>query len=227
MPLDFAAILALSCALTALQGAFMLVLWQRRRACAWLPWRAATFVLGGSFLFLFVLDDASMRQVSIGLGTATFIAATFTVWTSARVFAGKAPVWPALIAALGIWAGLGILTDTLDSLLPAALVQSLAGVAWIGGGAWEQFRAQRDGRTAGEWSVIALYAAVALFFLVRLPFVLVWPFPFGGLEADAAWLAVFVVALNLAAILLTTFTVLGFRDGERVTLEREGPEVLR
>lgn len=214
MPLDFAATLALSCAITALQGAIMLVLWQRRRASAWLPWRAATFMLGGSFLFLFVIDDAAMRQLSIGLGTAIFIAATFTVWTSARVFAGKPPIWPALIAALGIWAGLGILTDTLDSLLPAALVQSLAGVAWIGGGAWEHWRARREGRTFGEWGVIALYAAVALFFLVRLPFVLAWPFPFGALAAGPMWLAVFVLGLDVAAILLTAFTVLGLRDDE-------------
>ena len=214
MPFDFSAMLALSCAVTALQGAIMLVLWQRRRDAAWLPWRAATFVLGGGFLFLFVIDDESMRQISIGLGTATFIAATFTVWTSARVFAGKPPIWAALIAALGIWAGLGILTDTLDSLLPAALVQSLAGIAWIGGGAWEQFRARREGRTWGEWGVIVLYAAVALFFALRLPFVMLWPFPFGALDAEASWLAAFVVGLDIAAILLTTFTVLGMRDGD-------------
>ena len=214
MPIDYSAMLALSCAVTALQGAIMLALWQRRRDTAWLPWRAATFVLGGGFLFLFVIDDASMRQVSIGLGTATFIAATFTVWTSARVFAGKPPIWAALIAALGIWAGLGILTDTLNSLLPAVLVQSFAGIAWIGGGAWEQFRARRDGRTWGEWGVIVLYAAVALFFALRLPFVLLWPFPFGAQPADATWLAAFVVGLDIAAILLTSFTVLGLRDEE-------------
>jgi hypothetical protein len=212
MPIDYSAILALSCAVTALQGAIMLVLWQRRRGADWLHWRAATFVLGGGFLFLFVIDDASMRQISIGLGTATFIAATFTVWTSARVFAGKPPVWAALIAAIGIWAGLGILTDTLGSLLPAALVQSAAGIAWIGGGALEHWRARREGRTFGEWAVIALYAAVALFFAVRLPFLLTWPFPFGALEAHGASLAAFVVGLDVAAILLTTFTVLGLRD---------------
>ncbi len=209
MPTDFSAMLALSCAATALQGAIMLVLWQRRRGALWLPWRAATFVLGGAFLFLFVIDDESVRQISIGLGTATFIAATFTVWTSSRVFAGKPVVWAALIAALGIWAGIGVLTDTLGSLLPAALVQSLAGIAWIGGGAWEHWRARREGRTIGEWGVIVLYAAVALFFAFRLPFILLWPFPFGALEAEAAWLAVFVVGLDLAAIGLTTLTVLG------------------
>ncbi len=214
MPLDFSAMLALSCAVTALQGAIMLVLWQSRRRALWLPWRAATFVLGGAFLFLFVIDDESMRQISIGLGTATFIAATFTVWSSSRVFAGKPVIWAALIATLGIWAGLGILTDTLGSLLPAALVQSLAGIAWIGGGALEQFRARRDGRTFGEWGVIVLYATVALFFAARLPFILLWPFPFGAQEGDAAWLAVFVVGLDVAAILLTALTVLGLRDEE-------------
>jgi hypothetical protein len=214
MPLDFAAVLALSCAITALQGAIMLILWQRRRDSAWLLWRAATFVLGGGFLFLFVIDDESMRQVSIGLGTTTFIAATFTVWSSSRVFAGKPVIWAALIAAIGIWAGLGIFTDTLGSLLPAALVQSLAGIVWIGGGAWEQWCARRVDRTFGEWGVIVLYAAIALFFLVRLPFVLAWPFPFGALHADPVWLAVFVLGLDVAAILLTTFTALGLRDDD-------------
>lgn len=214
MPIDYSALLALSCAVTALQGAIMLALWQRRREAAWLPWRAAIFVFGGAFLFLFVIDDEAMRQVSIGLGTATFIAATFAVWTSARVFAGKPPIWPALIVAIGIWAGLGVLTDTLDFLLPAALVQSLAGIAWIGGGAWEQFRARREGRTFGEWGVIVVYAAVAAFFALRLPFLMFWPFPFGALDADATWLAVFVVGLDIAAIALTTFTLLGLRNAD-------------
>ena len=215
MPIDLSAILGLSCAVTALQGAIMLVLWQRRRAAPWLPWRAATFVLGGGFLFLFVIDDESMRQISIGLGTATFVAATFTVWTSSRVFAGKPPIWAALIAAIGVWAGISIVTDTLDTLLPAALVQSLAGIAWIGGGAWEHWRARREGRTFGEWGVIVLYAAVALFFAIRLPFLLLWPFPFGALDADPAWLTAFVLGLDLAALVLTVFTVLGLRDDER------------
>lgn len=214
MPLDLTTILALSCAVTALQGAVMLMLWNRRRGADWLLWRAATFVTGGGFLFLFVIDDESLRQLSIGLGTGTFIAATFTVWTSSRVFAGKVPVWPALIAAIGVWAGISVLTDTLDSLLPAVLVQSLAGIVWIGGGAWEQWQAKREGRTAGEWGVIWLYAAVALFFAARLPFVLLWPFPFGALDTDPVWVAVMVLGLDLAAVLLTTFTVIGLRDEE-------------
>lgn len=211
MPFDISAILALSCAVTALQGAIMLMLWTRRREDVWLPWRAATFVLGGGFLFLFVIDDESLRQVSIGLGTATFIAATFTVWTSSRVFASKPVVWPALIAAIGVWAGLGILTDTLDSLLPAVLMQSLAGIFWIGGGAWEHWQARREGRTFGEWGVIVLYAAVALFFAARLPFVMAWPFPFGALETEHAWVAALVIGLDIAAVLLTTFTLTGLR----------------
>jgi hypothetical protein len=215
MPFDLSAILGASCAVTALQGAVMLTLWMRRRDAAWLPWRAATFVLGGGFLFLFVIDDESMRQVSIGLGTTTFIAATFTVWTSSRVFAGKPVVWAALIAAIGIWAGIGILTDTLDTLLPAVIVQSVAGVVWIGGGAWEHWNARRDGRTAGEWGVIWLYAAVALFFALRLPFAMLLPFPFGALETEPAWVAALVFGLDIAALLLTTFTLRGLRDQER------------
>jgi len=217
MPIDISAMLALSCAVTALQGAIMLALWQRRRMAVWLPWRAATFVFGGAFLFLFVIDDEAMRQISIGLGTATFIAATFTVWSSSRLFAGRPVIWAALIAAIGVWAGISILTDTLGSLLPAALVQSLAGIAWIGGGAWEHWRARREGRTFGEWGVIVVYAAVALFFAVRLPFILAWPFPFGALGSDPAWLTVFVFGLDIAAILLTTFTVLGLRDEDAAT----------
>ena len=212
MPFDLSTILGASCGVTALQSAVMLTLWMRRREASWLPWRAATFVLGGSFLFLFVIDDAALRQVSIGLGTATFIAATFTVWTSARVFAGKPVIWSGLIAALGIWAGLGILTDTLDTLVPAVVVQSLAGIAWIGGGAWEHWRAHRDGRTVGEWGVVGLYAAVALFFAARLPFVMFMPFPFGALETQSAWVAALVFGLDIAAFLLTMFTLIGLRD---------------
>ena len=226
MPLDLSAILGASCAVTALQGAVMLSLWMRRRDATWLPWRAATFVLGGGFLFLFVIDDESMRQVSIGLGTATFLAATFTVWTSSRVFAGKSVVWSGIIAALGIWAGLGTFTDTLDTLLPAVIVQSIAGIVWIGGGALEHWQARRDGRTAGEWGVIWLYAAVALFFAARLPFALLMPFPFGALATHPAWVAALVFGLDIAALLLTTFTMIGLRKSDAVALDRERPEVL-
>jgi hypothetical protein len=212
MPFDLSAILGASCAVTALQGAVMLTLWMRRREAAWLPWRAATFVLGGGFLFLFVIDDESVRQVSIGLGTATFIAATFTVWTSSRVYAGKPVIWAGLIAALGIWAGLSVLTDTLDTLMPAVIVQSLAGIAWIGGGAWEHWRAHRVGRSVGEWAVIWLYAAVALFFAARMPLVMLMPFPFGALETQSGWVAALVFSLDVAALFLTIFTLIELRD---------------
>lgn len=222
MPFDLSVILAASCAVTALQGAVMLMLWMRRRDAAWLQWRAATFVLGGCFLFLFVIDDASLRQVSIGLGTATFVAATFTVWTSSRVFAGKPVVWPALIAAIGIWAGISVITDTLDSLLPAVLVQSIAGIFWVGGGALEHWRARPEGRTVGEWGVIVLYATVALFFAVRLPFVMLWPFPFGALETHPAWVAALVFGLDIAAFLLTTLTLIGLRDETAATAQTAG-----
>jgi hypothetical protein len=212
MPFDLSAILGASCAVTALQGAVMLTLWMRRREAAWLPWRAATFVLGGGFLFLFVIDDESVRQVSIGLGTATFIAATFTVWTSSRVYAGKPVIWAGLIAALGIWAGLGVLTDTLDTLMPAVIVQSLAGIAWIGGGAWEHWRAHRVGRSVGEWAVIWPYAAVALLFAAHMPLVMLMPFPFGALETQSGWVAALVFSLDVAALFLTIFTLIELRD---------------
>jgi hypothetical protein len=210
MPFDLSQMLAISCAVTALQGGVMLALWSRRRAALWLPWRAAIFVLGGTFLYLFVIDDPALRQISIGLGTAIFIAACFAVWSSARVFAGKLVVWPALIAAIGVWAGISILTDTLNSLYPAAIVQSLAGIVWIGGGAHEHWRNRSPGD--GQTGIIALYGAVALFFAIRLPLLSLWPFPFGAQPVDAGWVAAFVLGLDIAAILLTTLTLLGLRD---------------
>jgi hypothetical protein len=225
MPFDLSQILIASCAVTAFQSAIMLALWTRHRDATWLPWRAAIFVLGGGFLFLFVIDDPSLRQVSIGLGTATFIAATFAVWSSARVFTDKPVVWPALIAALGIWAGLSVLTDTLDWLLPATIVQSLAGIGWIGGGALEHWRAQESGRGTNQWGAIAIYGIVALFFALRLPLVLLMPFPFGARPVNGTWLTVFVLVLDVAAILLTTVTLVQLRNA-RSALQRERPEVL-
>ena len=225
MPFDLSLMLAASCAVTALQGAIMLALWTRRRDALWLPWRSAIFVLGGGFLFLFVIDDPSLRQISIGLGTATFIAATFAVWSSARVYAGKSVVWAALIAALGSWAGLSVLTDTLDSLVPAAIIQSLAGVAWIGGGAYEHWRAQRAGRGNAHLGVIILYAIVALFFGLRLALLSVWPFPFGAQPVDANWVTVFVLGLDAAAVLLTVLTLIGLQ-APAAALEGERPKVL-
>lgn len=210
MPFDLSQLLIATTAITAAQGVIMLLLWNRQRSAVWLPWRAVIFVLGGGFLFLFAIDDPTMRQISIGVGTAVFIAATFAVWTSGRVFNGRPVVWPALIAAIGIWAGISIFADTLDSLLLAAIVQSVAGVAWIGGGAWEHWRAKAHG-ARGQWGAILLYGGVALFFLIRLPLVTLLPFPVGGQPVDELWLATFVLALDVAAILLTVVTLLGLR----------------
>ena len=206
MPFDLSQLLLVTCGVTALQGAIMLTLWRRRPDALWLPWRAVIFVLGGGFLFLFAIDDPAMRQISIGLGTAVFIAATFAVWSSGRIFSGKPVLWPTLIAAIGLWAAISFLTDTLNSLLPAAIVQSVAGVAWIGGGAWEHWRAQRRG-ARGQWGVVLLYGAVALFFAIRLPLVTLLPFPFGGLPVEPLWLTTFILGLDVAAILLTVLSV--------------------
>ena len=67
----------------------------------------------------------------------------------------------------------------------------------------------------GHTSVTIIYAAVALFFTARLPFVMFMPFPFGALETQSAWVAALVFGLDIAALLLTTFTIIGLRDEER------------
>ncbi|RYE09662.1 MAG: hypothetical protein EOP22_08350 [Hyphomicrobiales bacterium] len=223
MPFDLWQMLIATCAVTALQGVIMLTLWARHPQATWLPWRALIFLLGGSFLFLFAIDHPGLRQISIGLGTATFIGATFAVWSSARVFNGKPVVWPALIVTIGLWAGLGIVMDTLDSLLPAAIVQSVAGFSWIGAGALEHWNARRRG-VRGQLGVTVLYGAVALFFALRLPFVVSLPFPLGGLPMDETLLAVFILGLDVAALLLTVATWLSLRAQG---LEGKRPEVLR
>jgi diguanylate cyclase (GGDEF)-like protein len=207
------------CTLVALLSGVMVLIWLHDRAAVWLNWISALLVFGSVSLMLLMLDGALPRLVAIGVGTGTFVTAFHLIWTAARVAEGRQPIWGPVILAVGGWSIYCAIPGSLDNLLAPVLVHSVFGALGVGAATYELWLGRSD-RLVSRGGLLALLGSVTVFFAARMPFVTLMPFPFGALPAELDWVAGFVMALVIAAIILTILCILFAKDRAALELTR-------
>jgi diguanylate cyclase (GGDEF)-like protein len=200
------------CAVAALQSVLMLVTWLQERQASWLLWMCVLFVVGSLSLFLYLPGGFLPLPISIALGTGTFIAAFFLIWTATRSFAGRPAQWPVLAAALVGWTILSLVPHALENYAAAALILSALGGLGVGAAAFELWRDRKRQKLLARWLIAGLLAIVAVTFAGRMPFLLLMPFPFGALPMEPGWTAVFVLSLVGAAVILSVLSIMLARE---------------
>lgn len=87
-----------------LSGALLLYSWSRGREERTLLWMGALLILAVPGIVMNTLRGLGIDYVPIVLGNMTLLLATAMHWTAIRVFCGRRPCWPGLLAAPGVWA---------------------------------------------------------------------------------------------------------------------------
>jgi diguanylate cyclase (GGDEF)-like protein len=213
-------ILVAGCAVAAMQSLLMLVTWLQERAARWLLWMCALFVVGGVSLYLFLPVSGLAYELSVALGTGTFIGAFFLVWTAMRSFEGRSPRWPLLATALVLWVGVCAVPGSLHNYAAAAIALSVLGALGVGAATLELWRGRRRQSLVARWLIIGLLGLVAASFGLRIPLLALMPFPFGALPMDPAWTAVFVLSLVGAGVVLSILSIMLAKERAGVELRQ-------
>lgn len=104
MGLHTPTLLLVNALVMGLSGALLLYSWSRGREERTLLWMGSLLVLAVPGIVMNTLRGMGFDYVPIVLGNIILLLATSMHWTAIRVFAGRTPCWPGLLAAPTLWA---------------------------------------------------------------------------------------------------------------------------
>jgi diguanylate cyclase (GGDEF)-like protein len=186
---SYTVLIASSAGLTCL-GCALLFFWNRDRRLEWLLWWSLPFILGGLSALAYTRQNWSSDFLSIGPGNVARMLAVAMLWQGARAFAGRKPLWLALVAIPVVWLGLCLVPAFFENMPARIVVVSAAQTGFCLLAAWELWRG-RDERLPSRYPAIACFVSFAAVMLVRILGVNVLPFPMGSLPLDPVWLGGF------------------------------------
>jgi diguanylate cyclase (GGDEF)-like protein len=199
--LDIATLFAVTVFTTGLGGLLLLFAWLQARGTRALAWWGTAFIVSAVSTALFgargLVPDVWTMQFS---GTLLMLAYAL-LWTGARVFEGRRPIWLALAAGAIAWI-LAWQFEAFVHSLPARI--ALASCIVSGYSALfvrELWRGRRDGLVS-RWPVMAIAIVHAALFPFRVPAVMSLPFPLGTPSpgADIPSLLIFTPLLYAFAL---------------------------
>lgn len=159
MTLHLPTLLLLDICVLALLGLLMLHAW-RRSSEASLGFLAGMLMLAALGVAMLSLRGWGMVTMAIVLGNILLKLAAGLGWTAMRVFAGRSPWWPGVVAGAGAWLLLCLWPPFMASLPLRVTVGTLLVVLYAGVAAWELWRAraQLDVSIAPAVTLLLLHA---------------------------------------------------------------------
>ena len=170
-----------------LAAAFAFFWWQDRRS-NWLAWWIAPYLLGATSITLFIPRAEISDWISIGAANALLVAAFAMVWQGARAFGGsKASLLPVLAGA-ALWLGLCAVPGFFQQLQLRIVIASGLVSAMTLMAALELWRGRAE-ILPSRMAAVAVLVSFSVLMGLRIPMVSYLPFPVGGGQLDANWLA--------------------------------------
>lgn len=176
MTLDIATLFAVTVFSMALGGLLLLFAWLQARSTTALAWWGAAFLVIAPATALFGARGIISDAWSIQAANALMMLGYGLLWTGARVFEGRRPVLPAIIAGALVWLAAcqfdAFMQSTTARIALASVLVSTYTFAFIS----ELWRGRHD-RLLSRWPVIAIAAIHVILFPVRAPYLMTVPFP--------------------------------------------------
>lgn len=197
MSLDLSTLYLVATLVAAMLGALLLFFWRQENIAA-LGWWGTAYLIGAGSIGTWVLTGSALGQYGlIAVNAAGFLACGM-VWTAARVFHGRTPNFPILVAGAVAWIAAEFLMpagfDFPRAIVGAAIVAAYA--AMTAGQLWTERRASMQRR----WPALIIPVLHGL--------VLMLPILLGGLlsprgevfKANSTWMVIFAIELVLYAV---------------------------
>ncbi|MCC6077082.1 GGDEF domain-containing protein [Pseudomonas sp. GCM10022188] len=162
MTLHLPTLLLLDISVLILLGLLLLYVWSRSGGEAVLGFLAATLLLAALGTAVLSLRSWGWVGLAVVLGNLLLKLAGGVGWTVMRVFAGRRPCWPGVVAGALLWGGLCLWPPFMVSLPLRVTIGTLLVVAYACLGAWELWRA-RDRLEVAILPTVALLLMHALF----------------------------------------------------------------
>lgn len=195
MPLDIFTLYLVAALIGALLGGLLIFLGRQERIRA-LPWWGAAYLLGAASISIWTLANPALGSMTAGALNAVGLVACGLVWGAARIFHGRAPNWPGMLAGAFAWCAMAVLAGPEGAALRitfgVAVIASYASLT-----AWE-LGSDRRKTFRKRW--LALAVPMLHGFVLILPIAigdLLYAETSGGGEL---WIAVFAVELVLYAV---------------------------
>jgi len=186
--IDSFTILVAACTGIFLFGTAFAFFWWQDRKANWLAWWIGPYFLGALSIVLFGQRGAVNDWISIGLSNSLILAGFGMVWQGARAFSHRSPsIWLAM-APGAVWLLLCALPGYLASQSLRVVVASAISAGLTAMTAIELHRDRAEMLPSRTAAVVVL-VSLSIFFSIRIPLVGMLPFPMGGGELNANWLA--------------------------------------
>lgn len=220
MALDISTLYLVASLVAAMLGGLLLFFWRQEKIAA-LGWWGAAYMLGGVVIVVWAVTGASLGRLPETALTMAGFAACGMVWNAARVFHGRSPSWPGILAGSVVWAGASFNlpeTSNLRIIVGAAIVAGYA--ALTASELWSERRKSYKSR----WPTVAIPTMHGI--VLMLP-ILLGDFlrdAHGVLDVRSGWVAAFAVELVLYAV-GTVFIIFMLVSERQVTAHKTAASI--
>ncbi|MED5606906.1 GGDEF domain-containing protein [Pseudomonas sp. JH-2] len=143
MSLSLPTLLLVDLYILALVGVLMFFAWYGGRREPTLGYMAGMLLLGALSTFLIALRSFGLEMLAIVAGNVVVMLSCALLWTSMRVFAGRAPYWPGVAAGAVLWLLLCLWPAFLHTMVARIQVHSALTVVYCLLAAAELWRSRR------------------------------------------------------------------------------------
>jgi diguanylate cyclase (GGDEF)-like protein len=213
MSLDASTLFIVSVTVTGLLGLFLVFLWIQDRQIRALGWWGAAYLLGGSAVGLWMAATA-LPMIPVDLASSLLFAAAGIIWGGARVFHGRKPLWPAMLAGSGLWLAASRLPFFADEAAGRVVLTSVIITTYIVMTAAEM-QHERRGPGNPPWRRFGIPALHGIVFLSPM---LVAGLPRTSIVASE-WFTVFAIE-TLLYVVGTAFIVVVMAHERSVTFHK-------
>jgi len=214
--LDSATVILFGLFVKVLLAFLFFVFWARTPRASWFAWWGGSLLFGALAAANVFLHGLRPEFAGLGIVVAALIASFGCCWQGARAFEGRAPMWLALLTAVGLWIVFSLVPVLFERTLYRVIFSSLLISLFTGLSAFEFWRGRNE-PLPSRWMIVALLGSLSLIFAVRIPLAGIAPFPFGAQPESAAWMSGFNMLLFFHTIILVVLMVAMSR--ERTELE--------
>ena len=206
MTLDIATLFAVTVFSMGLGGALLLFAWLQSRETTALAWWGAGFLVFAPAAALIGGRGIVADVWSIQTANALMFIGYGLIWTGARVFEGRRPIFLAVVAGSVVWLA-ACQTGGFMQSVPARIVLASALIgAYTLAFVYELWRGRRD-RLLSRWPIMALATAHVVLFPIRAPYLMSMPFPlaspsFGTQSSSLLLFAPLLYAFALVFLLM-------------------------
>ncbi len=213
--LDASTLFIVSVTVTGLLGLFLVFLWIQDRQVRALGWWGAAYLLGGSAVTLWMARPAALPLIPVELASSLLFAAAGMIWGGARVFHGRRPLWPAMLAGSGLWLSAAQFSFLAQDAAGRVVLSSVIIATYIVLTAAEMRRERRKAPIS-RWRSFGIPALHGAVFLSPM---LVAGLPRGSSIVTSEWFTIFAIE-TLLYVVGTAFIVVVMAHERSVTFHK-------